>query len=246
MEQQAIHILIVEDEELFASKMEMQVDKLGHNCVGIADNHRDALNILNDHVVDLILMDINITGDYDGIELAQEINQTRDIPILYVTSNVDDLSFNRATRAGAVGFIVKPFSDIQLRRAIALAIKQQDQNKTEEEQQFDTLLAEGSLFVKKKDEIKKVQITDIYYIEADGRYCRIYTQQEMFLVRRSLKELLAKLPQDSFMQCHRSYAVNLKKIKSINVADDLIILEERSVPISRREKDKLIEKINYL
>ncbi len=241
-----MNILIVEDEELYASKVEMQIDKLGHECVAVVDNHTDAMAIVDQNIIDLILMDINITGDYDGVELAQDINSTRDIPVLYITSNEDDLSFNRATRSGAAGFLVKPFSDIQLRRAIELVLKQRSDRVKQDEKESLSEISEGVLFVKKKDEIRKVDISDIYYLEADGRYARIYTQQDMYLVRRSMKELLERLPSDLFMQCHRSYVVNLSKVKSINVAEDVLILEERTVPLSRREKEKLIDRLDYI
>jgi len=242
-----IHILIVEDEELFASKMEMQIDKLGHICAGIADNSKDALLLIEEHPVSLILMDINITGDYDGIELAEMISKRRNIPILFVTSNHDDLSFNRATRAGAQGFIVKPFSDIQLQRAIELALKQlASTEKAETENGNAAHIEDGYIFIKKNSNIFKVLIEDIYYLEADGRYCRVYTKNEMYLIRHSLKVMKESLATYSFIQCHRSYVINISKVKSVDLEDDVVIMEERSVPLSRREKDTLLERLNYL
>ena len=66
------------------------------------------------------------------------------------------------------------------------------------------------------------------------------------MVRKPFKTMTERLVCYHFVQCHRSYAVNLKKIKSINIEESVIVLEERSVPLSRREKDQLIEKLNYL
>ena len=239
------HILIVEDEPLFASKMEMQIDKLEHTCVGCVDNSTDALRLIENTPVTLILMDINIQGDYDGIELAHQIQSTRDIAILFVTSNHDDLSFNRATRNGAAGFITKPFTDIQLQRAIQMALKQKGNRINEASEELNQV-ENGSLFVRKNKEIIKIKIEDIFYLEADGRYCSIYTKSEKYLVRQTLKGLAEKLASSSFIQCHRSYVVNITKIKSVNMEDDIIILEERSVPLSRREKDKLLERLDYV
>lgn len=245
MDQRPINILIVEDEELFASKMEMQIDKLNYTCVGIVDNRESAMGIVENTSIDLILMDINISGEYDGIELAQEIVSEYDIPILFITSNHDDMSFKRASRIGASGFIIKPFSDIQLQRSIELALKNQQLLKSNDVK-YDGKIEANHLFIKKNKEILKVNIAEIFYLESDGRYCRIYTQADMFMVRKPMKELMSRLESQNFFQCHRSYAVNLNKVKSINTQDDLIIMEERSVPLSRREKDDLLEKLNYL
>ena len=239
------HILIVEDEALFASKMEMQIDKLGHNCVGIEDNSVSALHLIESEPVTLILMDINIQGDYDGIELAEKIQSQRDITILFVTSNHDDLSFKRATRNGAAGFITKPFTDIQLQRAIELAISQKKQKDLPSAEEISRVEGD-SIFIKKTKAIVKVLFEDIFYLEADGRYSRIYTKGEKFLVRQALKKLTERLPVTQFIQCHRSYVVNINKIKSVNIEDDVILLEERTVPLSRREKDRLLERLDYI
>jgi DNA-binding LytR/AlgR family response regulator len=61
-----------------------------------------------------------------------------------------------------------------------------------------------------------------------------------------MKEILLLLPQDDFMKCHRSYVVNMRKVKSVDLEDDLIILEERTVPVSKREKDKLLERLKWI
>ena len=239
------NILIVEDEELFASKMEMQIDKLGHRCVGIVDNREEAIALIEQNDITLVLMDININGDYDGVELAQEIKTISKASILFITSNHDDQSFKRANRVGAVGFITKPFTDIQLQRMIELAITNKKKGEEAGDSPYEDI-RDGILFIKKNNQIAKVNIDDIYYIEADGKYTRIYTKGDIYMVRKPFKTMTERLVSYHFVQCHRSYAVNLKKIKSINIEESVIVLEERSVPLSRREKDQLIEKLNYL
>ena len=61
-----------------------------------------------------------------------------------------------------------------------------------------------------------------------------------------MKDILALLPTQHFIQCHRSYVVNMQKVKSVDLDDDLIILEERTVPVSKREKDKLLERLKWI
>lgn len=245
--QEPFNILIVEDETLFANKIEMQVDKLGYNLIGIVDNSEDALSMINQHHIDLILMDIYIEGRYDGIELAEMIQAKKDIAILYITSQQDNMSFKRATRSNPVGFLLKPFSDIQLQRSIELAISQIEPSEVEEENANNVSnIKNNCLFLKKKQKITKVHYDDIFYIKSDGRYCRIHTEQEMYLIRKSLKDLLLRLPDDTFIKCHRSYLINLLKVKSVDLDNDYVIMQEIKVPLARREKDNLLNRLNYI
>lgn len=244
---EAVRILIVEDEELIAMNLEMVVGKLGHSIVGIVDNSRSALECLEDQEADLAIMDIQIRGDYDGIELADLIkSQYPHMVILFVTSREDDLSFKRASRSDPVGFLLKPFSDIQLQRSLELAIQKMEAHDALLERPDLGELKKDGFFIRKGKKIHRVEIGDIYYLEADGRYCRVFTASEMFHVRRSMKELFTMLPNELFVQCHRSFIVNLKQVKSVDLEDGLVILSERKLPFSRREKDNLLQRLEYL
>ena len=97
-----------------------------------------ALAILENETPDLILMDVNIKGDYDGIELADKIHQKENIPILFITSLQDDMTFRRASRTNPVGFLTKPFSKVQSMRSMELVIKQLAENKETDEQTIFT------------------------------------------------------------------------------------------------------------
>ena len=112
----------------------MQLDKLGYEHLATVDNSQMALAILENETPDLILMDVNIKGDYDGIELADKIHQKENIPILFITSLQDDMTFRRASRTNPVGFLTKPFSKVQLMRSMELVIKQLAENKETDEQ----------------------------------------------------------------------------------------------------------------
>lgn len=241
------NILIVEDEPLFANKIEMQVDKLGQNIVGIVDNSEAALELIALNHVDLILMDIFIEGQYDGIELAEMIQSKKDIAILFITSQHDNLSFKRAARSSPVGFLLKPFTDIQLQRSIELAMSQIEPSDIEESvSEKISNIQNKCLFLKKKNKITKVLFDDVFYIKSDGRYCRVHTEQEMYLIRKSLKDLQSRLPKNNFVKCHRSYLINLAKVKSVDLDNDYVIMQEIKVPLARREKDNLLNRLNYL
>lgn len=231
-----MNVLLVEDEELYADQVEMLVHKLGHEVVGISDNSTDALDLLAESDVDLILMDVHIRGDHDGIELASMIKAKWNIPTIFITSLRDDLTFKRANRAGAANFIVKPFDKLQLQRAIELAC---DQIGSKHEPDND-IIDSDTIYIKEKGQLTKVALADIYYLEADGHYTYIYTEQKRFIVRRSIVELSLQLSPDDFIQTHRSYMVKRSKITSINLNEQTVDVLGTAIPISKRKKAEVI------
>lgn len=240
-------VLIVEDEELLAMQLEMMADSLGYNVVAVVDNAAEALSAVNTQDIDLILMDIVIKGEYDGIELVGLIHQQKEIPIIFMTSQTDDLSFKRASRFEPEAYLQKPFSELQLKRSMALGIERNLDKSSEIIGKKETdNQNNSSLFVRKKQKIFQVDFNDIFYIESDGKYSRIYTDGDLFMIRLPLNQVLQKLPLDQFIKCHRSFVVNLKKIKSMDLEDDYLILEARKVPFSRRQKNHILERLNYI
>jgi len=239
-------IMVVEDEELTADKIEMQIDKLDHEHFGTADNSDDALQLLESTQPDLILMDVNIEGDYDGIELTDLIHSRWEIPVIFITSLHDDRTFKRISRTNPVGYIVKPFSEIQLQRSIELVLKQlENQPKPDFEISNEESSDSGEfIFVKNRKQLEKIKISDIFYLEADGRYCQIFLIDKKFLVQVPLKEMTEKLSRGNFIQTHRSFVVNIDKIKSINLEENVIVLENMHIPLSRREKDAVLGKLD--
>lgn len=242
-----MNILIVEDDELIAMEVERVVDMLEYNHVDTVDHSEGALAACAAEDVDLIIMDIHIQGSHDGIELADMIKADHDIEILFVTSMQDNLTFNRANRTNPVGFLQKPFSELQLKRSLELVAKKLNSKPNPNDSTDDEVsFKQDSFFIRKQKKISKVDVTEIFYFEADGGYTKIITDSDLFIVRRSLKDIYAKLDQELFIQCHRRYIINIQKVKSVDLDDDYVIFSERKVPFSRREKDNLIKKLNLL
>ncbi len=240
-------ILVVEDDELIAMEIERVVDILDYDHKDTVDNSDDAISACISSEIDLIIMDIHIQGSHDGIELADMIKADHDIEILFVTSMQDDLTFNRANRTNPVGFLQKPFSELQLKRSLELVAKKISAKSSLDDNTDDEVsYKQDSFFIRKQKKISKVDASEIFYFEADGGYTKIITDSDLFMVRRSLKEIFAKLDQELFIQCHRRYIINIEKVKSVDLDDDYVIFSERKVPFSRRERDNLIKKLNLL
>lgn len=115
-------IVIVEDEGLFALDLQMSLERLGYRVVGIADVASDAVSLVRQHRPALVLMDIRIRGEVDGVDAAREIYLRFETPVIFVTGNADDLTLNRATASEPFGYIMKPVDQRELKAVIETAL----------------------------------------------------------------------------------------------------------------------------
>jgi len=162
--------------------------------------------------------DIQLEGEWDGIETARHIRKKQSLPIVFLTSNSDDATFSRTKEVNPQAFLSKPFRGRDLKHAIELAIRQVAKNAGTEEvlqPENNAFLLKDRLFIKVKDRMQRLFFKDILWIEADDYYCKIITREKEFLVTRTLKkfsEELTGIP--VFMRVHRSYIVNLVHIEA--------------------------------
>ena len=116
-------ILIVEDEGIQAMGLEETLYNAGFEVTGIADNGKDALDMISKEAVDLVIMDIHIKGEMDGIDTAWKIRAlSNDLPIIYLTAYVDQDTVKRAEATSPAAYITKPYRHLQLLNSIQDAI----------------------------------------------------------------------------------------------------------------------------
>jgi two-component system, response regulator PdtaR len=115
--------LIVEDEIIVATDLKQQLEHMGYKVVGIANKGKYAIKKCKETNPDLILMDIILKGDIDGIETVKQIQTFQNIPIIYLTAYSDQKLFERAKETNPVNYLIKPYDDIELNSAIRKAIK---------------------------------------------------------------------------------------------------------------------------
>jgi len=120
-------IFIVEDNPVISDLISWRLTELGFQVIGSAEDHQTAIEKLTQYTKDerprLVLMDINLPGETDGIMAAEEIQNTFSIPIVYISSVMDDPTIERAKRTKPRGFIVKPFTDNQLKATVEMALQ---------------------------------------------------------------------------------------------------------------------------
>lgn len=120
---QSPRILIVEDEVVVAMYIEAVLASFGFEVVGTVTNGDDAQQLVKNTNPDLILMDINIEGDYDGIETTRRIKSFSKIPVIFVSAYIDRETKERARDTEPAGYLVKPFKNKDLREIIEQTLK---------------------------------------------------------------------------------------------------------------------------
>ncbi len=115
-------ILIVEDEGIVARETELRLKDLGYIICGLAASGADAIKKAEKARPDVVLMDIMLKGEMDGIEAAEQIHSKLSVPIVYVTAHADETTLQRAKRTEPMGYLLKPFNERELHAAIEIAI----------------------------------------------------------------------------------------------------------------------------
>jgi len=240
-------ILIVEDEMIIAADISMHLSQLGYEVIGIQTRGEDAINTLEVNRPDLILMDIILAGKMNGIETAIHIKNTSKVPVIFLTSNSDDATFQKAIEAQPFAFIAKPFQAAELTRGLEIAfrhIANEQQEETKDEDQITSL--NDRLFIRQKNQMVKVFIKDIVYLEADRNYCNIHTVDKQYLASVPMKNIEEELPAKKFIRTHRSYVVNIDKIEAIGENKEYLVLKDKPIPISRRNRDEVLKYLKLI
>ena len=115
-------IIIVEDEIIIALDLKLRLENLGHYVLDIIFNGEDAIKKTGETNPDLVLMDIQLNGEIDGIEAAQQIRDLYNIPFIYLTGSHDNTILERIKITEPSGYITKPFDDTEIQNAIKIAI----------------------------------------------------------------------------------------------------------------------------
>lgn len=115
--------LIVEDEALIAEELRERLSRMGFVVIATVDSGEESVEIATREHVDLVLMDIRLKGEKDGVHAARDIRRQVDIPIVFLTAHSDRHTVERAKETEHDGFILKPFHRGELRSTIEVAMK---------------------------------------------------------------------------------------------------------------------------
>ncbi|AWW29820.1 hybrid sensor histidine kinase/response regulator [Echinicola strongylocentroti] len=118
----ALKILIVEDDNVSALLLKKALEKNHHEIIGVAATGEEALDIMEEEPAELVMMDINLGGELDGIKTTEIINEKFDVPVVYLTASSDEETLQKIAGTNPSAYVIKPFNIRELNMMIELAI----------------------------------------------------------------------------------------------------------------------------
>ena len=236
---------------IIADDMQSMLEEIGYEIVDNVIVYEQAVDVLKNNEVDLVLIDIILASDKTGIDLGKHIRQHYNIPFIFVTSNSDRATVENANTVKPDGYLVRPFEQQDLYTSIEIALSNFNYSRKENSKEItgtegdsftSNSVLKDSIFVKKQHLYYRIQFTDIQFIKADNVYLEVNTADKKFLVRSPLKDYLEKLPKNKFYRAHKSYIVKVDHIDAINSKD--IVINNNLIPISKDFKEFIISSMN--
>ena len=200
-------ILVVEDESIIAIGLEEHLTAMGYEVVGIASTGEEAIEKARELHPDLILMDIVIQGEKDGIDAAEEIKSEIDVPIIFLTAYADEELIKRAKRIEPFGYIVKPYEERELRAAIEIALyKKEMERKLQEARNANGQLRREINERKRMENMLRKErdrtefLTDLMGHDINNLNQGIFSYMELLLTTPDLPEKFKRYIRNAFEQ----------------------------------------------
>ncbi|GAB4034506.1 response regulator [Spirosoma jeollabukense] len=243
-------ILIVEDEAILALDLCVRLEAEGYTIVGTATTGRQALALYEQQPADIIICDINLRGDWTGIDTARKLKAHRPVPIIYLSALTDRMTLDLAKDTKPAAYLTKPVTTDNLRIAIEIALSNfaelSSKPKTPDIQSIPLTAREGEailqvgeyIFIKQNYQFVRLHQAEVLYAEAEDKYTTLVTTTRKFVLRLSLAVLLQRLMDMTLVRVHRSYAVNLGRVDSFN--DYEIQVPGQTLPLGRVYKDDFL------
>ena len=228
---QPMKIFIVEDEYLNLLHLKNSLIEMGYEVTGEAGSAEETLELLKTTEVDLIILDINLgEGEKDGIWIGEYVSEHYDFPFIYLTAYGTDSIVKKAIKTAPYAYLTKPFNEVELSTSIQLAIHSYNSNREKSNSK--------KLLIGNKRNFAKIELDDIHFVESDKNYIKIYTGEKEYKERTTLQTILQELPEERFLQIHRSFVINTKKIQEIS--STMITVGNIQIPVTKNS-DKLMQ-----
>lgn len=226
--------IIVEDDPMARRLLQRYCQKVSTlHFKGAFANVLSALDFLEQDTTDLLFLDIEMP-DYSGIEL---LNQTPILPLTIFTTAKANYAY-AAFEYEAIDYLKKPFSFLRFQKAVDKAIRVHNADISVEKRESN------DIYIKDNGRLTKIDLSEVLYFESDADYIHIKTIDKKFTINGALKSLEKKLPSANFAKVHRSFIVNLEQI--IDIEDSSLLIDKKVIPISRRNRTQLFNKLNII
>lgn len=209
--------MIIEDQFVISEMIISALEDFGFINTLVASSYAEALQKIKTEQPDFLIIDIELDGKKSGIDLAHIVNQNHQIPFIYLTGNTNRNVLNYAKLTNPYAILIKPFNPHELCTSIDLALYKYAQQNIKPSQNINQVINQ-CIFVKEKDGFKRLNFSDILYIQSDSVYLEIKTTDgNTYITRASISEFISKL-NPGFVRIHRKYIVNTNYIDKVNAS----------------------------
>ncbi|WP_046755444.1 LytR/AlgR family response regulator transcription factor [Kordia jejudonensis] len=247
-----IKILIVEDEVILADEIEYSLSEIGYNIIGNVTNGEEAIQIIIENDVDIILMDIKLKGDLSGTETMKAIQKIKDIPVIYLTDITKKEIWKKAESTNPVAYLIKPFNALQVDIAFQIALKNATKNKgynlnpTQDldNSKFQHYTVKDRVYLRDGTKFIRVLEEEIVYVKGAGSYCDIFKEEKKHTMSLNLSQFEREIPFKNLFRIHKSYIVNVNRITAIE--GNIVYIDEIKIPIGASYKEEFFKKIKFI
>lgn len=228
-------IFIVEDDPIIASDLSGILADLGYDVCGNTHLPLEAKKKIIQIQPDLVLLDINLEADMDGVELALLLKPLG-FNFIFITAFTDSATLERVKPTHPLGYIIKPFEEREIAITLELAFNKLSEKK------IPSILNSGneSIFIKTGNNTSvKISYSDIQLMEACDNYSYIHTAKERIMVSFTLKDLEQKMVAPFLVRVHRSYVININKVEAIR--QQAFVIGKHEIPLGKSYRDDVLK-----
>jgi CheY-like chemotaxis protein len=248
---ESVKILIVENELIVAELLSQKLSEVGYQITDVITRGESVKNAVSQQIPDLVIMDIDLDGKMDGIQAVAEIRKQAEIPVIYLTDLDNEEIVKRASATKPSAYLLKPFNE----RQVAVSIQQALYNASEDKVAFpadsnlpkqEQFILNDVIFVRQNNNhYKKILLSSISYIEADGAYCNIHlTNKEKYTYSISMNHIHDRIAKPLFVRANRSNVVNLDRVAEVK--GNILLVDGVEIQIGDTYKDAVMKRLPFL
>lgn len=221
-------VLIIEDDLLFATRLEAIISETPYLFVGHCNSAAEAQQWLTHHSCDVALIDIHLGKGLNGIEISEEFKKLN-IPVIFITAFPSDEIYNESLHNDESYFLVKPFDKFTLSSVL---------------DKIDKNRESSSFILKDNNQLIKMEWSNLLYIEVDGNYCIYHFINKRIAIKNSLTKILKEnIKNNPLIQINRNFVVNKFKISKINTKESSIEIAGIIIPVGSKYLNEVA--LNY-
>lgn len=238
-------ILIVEDELIISKSIVLILEQEGYTSAMVTSGE-EALELIPVYMPDLILMDIGLSGKLDGVTTANIISHQYNVPVIFITDQVNYQVYRQAQTAFPCDYISKPFTEATLIKAVEAAFVT---NATQEMTRTPVYplgeRVDNGIFILFNGAYQKEFFSDILYIVADGSYTKIHCANgRTYNITLSSNNVVAQLACPAIVKTAKSYYVNIHRVDSIT--SESLVIGTTQIPMTQSFKPDILSRLKKL